>query len=410
LLIASHSFFSDRIVHQTIPTNISKASSDSSKISVMLISFFRFMICCATLIVSHTHAQAQDQEALTEPPASLHPNSRWVAASWDALAGSFEDDPREALFAWLASCARPQPAWRKACSELSALKNADSEVIRIWMMGRLQPYRIEPLVTGSAASSAGSSTGLLTGYYEPVLPARREADDVFRYPLYRLPADLERGGSNRPWFTRQEIDTAGSPAQQALQGRAIAYLQNPLDVLALHIQGSGQLDVVQADGSNSPVHQRMRLAFAGSNNQPYKSVGAWLRETYGVRDLSWPAIKAWAAANPQQLNELMWSNPRVVFFKERAASSGGPIGAQGVPLTAGRSIAVDPKSLPYGTPVWLVSSGASLNLKRLVIAQDTGAAIVGAVRADYYVGSGDAAGDIAGKLKQNVQLWALWPK
>jgi membrane-bound lytic murein transglycosylase A len=106
----------------------------------------------------------------------------------------------------------------------------------------------------------------------------------------------------------------------------------------------------------------------------------------------------------------MWSNPRVVFFKERPASNEGPLGAQGLPLTAGRSIAVDPKSIPYGTPVWLVSSGASVNLNRLVLAQDTGAAITGAVRADYYVGSGDAAGELAGKLKQGLQLWALWPK
>ncbi len=365
----------------------------------MLSSLFRFTIFCIALIVSQTHAQ----DALVEPPASLHPNSRWTAVAWEDIPNVFDDNPREALPAWLASCTRAQPLWRRACGELSALKNADAEVIRIWMMGRLQPYRIEPL--------AGSTTGLLTGYYEPVLPARREADDVFRYPLYRLPADLERGSSTRPWFSRQEIDTAGSQAQQGLQGRAIAYLQSPLDALSLQIQGSGQLDLVQADGT----HQRIRLAFAGSNNQPYKSVGAWLRETHGVRDLSWPAIKAWAASHPEQTNALMWSNPRVVFFKESPASnegqkSSGPIGAQGLPLTAGRSIAVDPKSVPFGTPVWLVSSGASVNLKRLVIAQDTGAAIVGAVRADYYVGSGDAAGEVAGKLKQGLQLWALWPK
>jgi membrane-bound lytic murein transglycosylase A len=369
----------------------------------MLISLFRFIICCAALIVSYSYAQ----DALVEPPTTIHPNSRWIAASWDDLAGAFEDDPREAIAAWLASCTRSQASWHKACSELSALKNADSEVIRIWMMGRLQPYRIEPLTANGAASNAG----LLTGYYEPVLPARREADDAFRYPLYRLPADLERGGASRVWFTRQEIDTARSQAQQGLQGRAIAYLQSPLDVLALHIQGSGQLDLIQADGT----HERIRLAFAGSNNQPYKSVGAWLRDQYGVRDLSWPAIKAWALAHPEQMNALMWSNPRVVFFKESSVLGEnqalvGPKGAQGLPLTAGRSIAVDPKSIPYGTPVWLVSSGASVNLKRLVIAQDTGSAIVGAVRADYYVGSGDAAGEIAGRLKQNLQMWALWPK
>ena len=369
----------------------------------MLSSLFRFIICCAALIVPYSRVQAEAHEPSLEPPASLHPNSRWTAASWDDLTGAFEDDPREAISAWLASCTRPQASWRKACSELAALKSADSEVIRIWMMSRLQPYRVSNLEVSNNAS-------LLTGYYEPVMRARREASDVFRYPLYRLPADLERGKSNRVWFTREEIDTRAGQAQQALQGRVIAYLESPLDVLALHIQGSGQLDLVQTDGT----HQRIRLAFAGSNNQPYKSVGAWLRDTHGVRDLSWPAIKSWALAHPEQMNALVWSNPRVVFFKESAVNKGeesiGPKGAQGLPLTAGRSIAVDPKSIPYGTPVWLASSGASVNLNRLVLAQDTGAAITGAVRADYYVGSGDAAGEIAGRLKQGLQMWALWPK
>ncbi|MDI9334706.1 MAG: MltA domain-containing protein [Cytophagales bacterium] len=364
----------------------------------MLFPLFRCVVFCSVAIVSHSYAQ----DALIEPPAAMHPNSRWTAVSWDTLPSVFDDNPREALGAWLASCARPQALWRKACGELSALKSADSEVIRMWMMSRLQPYRIE----SPASNGASASVGLLTGYYEPVLVARREADDVFRYPLYRLPAELERAGVTRPWFTRQAIDTVGSPAQQALQGRAIAYLQSPLDVLALQIQGSGQLDLVQAHG----VHQRIRLAFAGSNNQPYKSVGVWLRDTYGLRDLSWPAIKAWALSQPDQMNNLVWSNPRVVFFKERPASNEGPLGAQGLPLTAGRSIAVDAKSIPYGTPVWLASEGESLSLKRLVIAQDTGTAIVGAVRADYYVGSGDAAGEIAGRLKQGLQMWVLWPK
>jgi membrane-bound lytic murein transglycosylase A len=363
----------------------------------MLFSLFRFTIFVVVLIVSH----AQAQDLVSEPPATLHPNSRWIAASWDELPGAFEDDPREAVVAWLASCSRSQAAWRKACSELSAIKNTDAEVIRIWMMARLQPYRIEPL-----AGSAAISAGLLTGYFEPILPARREADATFRYPLYRLPAELERGAIGKQWYTRKEIDTTGSQAQQGLQGHAIAYLDNPLDALSLQIQGSGQLDLLRSDGT----HERIRLAFAGSNNQPYKSVGAWLRDNYGVRDLSWPGIKTWAQNNPDQVDRLMWSNPRVVFFKERPASNEGPVGAQGVPLTAGRSIAVDPKSIPYGTPVWLVSNGESIKLNRLVMAQDTGAAIVGAVRADYYVGSGDAAGDIAGKLKQGLQLWALWPK
>jgi len=357
----------------------------------MINSFVRCLSICCLLIVAQTHAE--------EPSSALHPSSQWTAASWDDLPGVFEDNPREALSAWLASCSRSQAVWRATCNELEGLKNADSDVLRIWMMSRLQPYRV----------NAGDQ-GLLTGYYEPVFNGKRSPDAQFKYPLYRLPAQLQGGHSTRVWFTRQDMDTL-LDAQSALQGRAIAYLDNPLDVLALQIQGSGQLSLMDTD-SNGGVSKLVRLAFSGSNNQPYKSVGAWLRDQYGLRDLSWPSIRAWAQNHPEQTDALLWSNPRVVFFKEEAvgANNAGPRGAQGVPLMAGRSIAIDPKSIPYGTPVWLASSGNSLELKRLVLAQDTGSAIVGAVRADYFVGSGSDAGEIAGKLKQPLQLWVLWPK
>jgi membrane-bound lytic murein transglycosylase A len=114
------------------------------------------------------------------------------------------------------------------------------------------------------------------------------------------------------------------------------------------------------------------------------------------------------------VNELLWKNPRFIFFKEEALTTGtalqGPKGAQNVPLTAGRSIAVDRHSIPYGTPVWLMSKGPQVTLDKLVMAQDTGSAIVGAVRADYYAGSGKAAGEFAGRINQPLQLWALWPR
>jgi membrane-bound lytic murein transglycosylase A len=165
--------------------------------------------------------------------------------------------------------------------------------------------------------------------------------------------------------------------------------------------------ITEPDGS-----QRMqRVAFAASNDQPYASVGRWLQNNAGLRDVSWAAIKAWAQQNPGRVTEMLHSNPRVIFFREEAITNNdGPRGAQGVPLTAGRSIAVDRGSIPYGTPVWLSSSGAGIQLQRLVLAQDTGSAIVGAVRADYYVGSGDAAGELANRVKQPLQMWVLWPR
>jgi membrane-bound lytic murein transglycosylase A len=164
------------------------------------------------------------------------------------------------------------------------------------------------------------------------------------------------------------------------------------------------------------------VAFAGTNDQPYRSVGRWLLDQGAIRDASWPGIKAWIAANPVRVQEMLWSNPRMVFFREealdatssaqgpRGTATDGPRGAQSVPLTAGRSIAVDRESIPLGAPVWMETQGAALNTQRMVIAQDVGSAILGAVRADFYVGSGDAAGELAGRLKQGLKLWVFWPK
>ena len=163
--------------------------------------------------------------------------------------------------------------------------------------------------------------------------------------------------------------------------------------------------------------RQVRLAYAAHNGQPYQSVGRWLLDQGAIREASWSSIKAWAAQNPQRLNEMLWANPRTVFFREEALGDFdarfGPRGAQGVPLTPGRSIAVDPQSIPYGTPVWLATQGPTLNTARLVMAQDTGGAIVGAVRADLFTGWGDSQGDaylLAAALKQPLQMWVLWPR
>jgi membrane-bound lytic murein transglycosylase A len=180
--------------------------------------------------------------------------------------------------------------------------------------------------------------------------------------------------------------------------------------MVLQIQGSGRMVVTEPDGRQRLV----RLGFAATNEQPYKSIGRWLLDRGEVRDATWPGIKAWIFANPDRTQELLWSNPRVVFFREEPLTEldaqFGPKGAQGVALTPGRSIAVDPGSIPYGAPVWLATSGPQANLQRLVLAQDTGSAIRGAVRADYFAGWGPEAGEFAGRLKQNLRLWVLWPK
>ena len=317
---------------------------------------------------------------------------------WQELPGWNQDALHEAWNAWLKSCERPTTALANLCPEVRRLSIASGEQQRAWMVQRLQPFRVEPL--------NGTSEGLLTGYYEPQLTASRVPTSGYAAALYRPPANLS---ARKPWYSRQEIDTLPE-AKAALQGRAIAYLTDPVDVLVLQIQGSGRLRITEPDGSQKMV----RIAYAGTNEQPYKSVGRWLIDQGLIKDASWPGIKAWIVANPQRINELLWSNPRVVFFREEALPEqdpgAGPKGAQGVALTAGRSIAVDAAGgIPYGTPVWIASTGPAAQLQRLVLAQDTGAAILGAVRADYFAGSGVDAGDVAGRLKQPLKMWVLWP-
>jgi membrane-bound lytic murein transglycosylase A len=332
------------------------------------------------------------------PAPILQGRSRWIAARWSELPGFGDDALNEAWNAWTRSCERPHPAFAALCPDLRRLSIASGDEQRDWITQRLQPYRVESL--------QGAADGLLTSYYEPVLEASRQPTAAFTVALYSPPAGLLQ---KRPWYSRQDIDTLPA-ARSALRGREIAWLADPLDALMLQIQGSARRSRPEPDGSQHLV----RVAFAGSNEQPYRSVGSWLLQQGAVRDASWPGIKAWAAQNPQRLNELLWSNPRTVFFREEPLSGidadAGPRGAQGVALTPGRSIAVDKDSIPYGTPVWLVSSGPLVNLQRLVLAQDTGSAITGAVRADYFAGSGPEAGELAGRLKQALRLWVLWPR
>jgi membrane-bound lytic murein transglycosylase A len=324
--------------------------------------------------------------------------SRWVPVRWQELPGFADDALHEAWNAWVRSCERPAAPWTALCPQVRQLSIASAGEQREWLVRVLQPYRVEPL--------QAADPGLLTAYYEPVLEASRIATASHRVPLYRPPAGL---GQRRPWYSRQEIDTLPE-ARAALRGREIAWLADPVDALVLQIQGSGRLRITEPDGRQTLA----RLAFAGTNDHPYRSVGGWLLQQGAVRDASWPGIKAWVRANPQRVNDMLWANPRTVFFREEPLgdldAAFGPRGAQGVPLTPGRSIAVDRESIPYGTPVWLASPGPQASLQRLVLAQDTGSAIVGAVRADYFVGWGADAGEIAGRLKQPLRLWALWPR
>ena len=344
------------------------------------------------LLPPSTSNPAQNAHASPE-----HLPARWQRVAWADLPGLQGDRLHEAWNALLKNCERPPPVFAPLCPQVRALSIASASEQHDWLQRSFAPYRV--------LSANGAQDGLLTGYFEPQFEASRAATADFTVPLYALPTGLAQ---RRPWFTRQEADTRPE-ARAALGGKVIAFLADPVDALVLQIQGSGRLRIVEADGSERLV----RLSYAGSNDQPYRSVGKWLLDQGLTRDGSWAGVKDWLLHNPLRAQELLWVNPRLVFFREDALSpfeaAFGPRGSQGVPLTPGRSVAVDPRSMPMGTLVWISTSGPLLKASKLVLAQDTGAAISGALRADYFTGWGQEAADLAARLKQPVQMWALWP-
>ena len=411
------------MVHQTIASNINNANNASNKIKPMhhllgswILGSFLVSVVFLLTACSSPEKKPTPQAAITPPKATvpeaanapenaptvlIKPKSRWLLASWSDLPGFNADNFNEAWVAWRQNCARNLPNTQRLCADVRRLDGQPSALQKAWVMENFQPFRVEHL-----NAAAAPSNGLLTAYYEPVFEASRTPRPGFEVPLYGVPANLK---ARSPWFSREEIAKLPA-AQAALKGKEIAYIASPVDAMVLHIQGSGRLWLTDRDGRRTQI----RLAFAGTNEHPYQSIGRWLLDQNLTKDATWPGIKAWLAQNPRRTNELMWRNPRFIFFKEEALLGAeallGPKGAMGVPLTPGRSIAVDPGSIPYGSAVWLSSGGPQTSLNRLVFAQDTGSAILGAVRADYFVGSGDAAGEVAGRLKQDMTAWVLLPR
>ena len=411
------------MVHQTIASKINNANNASNKIKPMhhllgswILGSFLVLGVFLLSACSSPEKKPTPQTAITPPKAPvldtatapenaptvlIKPKSRWLLASWSDLPGFNADNFNEAWVAWRQNCARNLPNTQRLCADVRRLDGQPSALQKAWVMENFQPFRVEHL-----NAAAAPSNGLLTAYYEPVFEASRTPRPGFEVPLYGVPANLK---ARSPWFSREEIAKLPA-AQAALKGKEIAYIASPVDAMVLHIQGSGRLWLTDRDGRRTQI----RLAFAGTNEHPYQSIGRWLLDQNLTKDATWPGIKAWLAQNPRRTNELMWRNPRFIFFKEEALLGAeallGPKGAMGVPLTPGRSIAVDPGSIPYGSAVWLSSGGPQTALNRLVFAQDTGSAILGAVRADYFVGSGDAAGEVAGRLKQDMTAWVLLPR
>jgi membrane-bound lytic murein transglycosylase A len=358
------------------------------------------------------------------PPVVVPPAaevSRYEPVEWAELPGWGSDSLQEAWPAFLRSCRdlRFRPGWSEVCAAAQSMPvDAGATDLRGYFQQNFTAYRLRK---GSAAER---STGLVTGYYEPLLRGARAPSAEFNTALYSPPPDLldvdlsalypelkgkaVRGrlvDGNRvvPYYTRAEL-----PADPALHGRELLWVDNPLDAFTLEIQGSGRVQLAEGD--------TIRLQYADQNGQPYASIGRYLvaQGLLTVEQATMPGIRAWLLANPGRIQEVLNANPSVVFFKEVPLGNPdeGPKGAEGVALTPGRSIAVDTAYVPLGAPVFLATTfpASDTPLERLVIAQDTGGAIRGEERADFFWGTGDEARDMAGKMRQRGELWLLWPR
>ena len=345
-------------------------------------------------------------------PISLANNLR--PAAWSDLPGWAEDSALDAFASFLHGCAalRNRVEWQKACADAADTARDDASLRRFFEVG-FTPYAI--------VNPDGSTEGTITGYYEPLLRGSRKPSPQYRYPVFAVPDDLlvvdlgdvypdlknlrlrGRVDGRRvvPYYSRADIESGKGGAV----GREIVWVDDAVDLFFLQIQGSGR---VQLEGG-----EVVRLSYAEQNGYPYRSVGRLLveRGELTLDQASMQGIKAWGMRNPDKLPELLNSNASYVFFRELPAGENGPPGALGVALSAGRSLAVDPRVVPLGAPVFLSTSwpNSSLPLNRLMVAQDTGGAIKGAVRADFFWGSGDDAAAQAGRMRQSGRMWVLLP-
>lgn len=352
------------------------------------------------------------------PPAVPARVSPLEAVDFGALPGWKDGEQGAAWGALLSSCQalRWREAWRGVCARAMALRAPRDEDARRFLEDNFVPWRL--------ANPDGATDGIITGYYEPLVRGSRIRSAPYLYALYAPPEDLLtidlaavnpelRGMRLRgrldgkrvvPYYTRAEI-TRGAAL---VGGKEIVWVDDPVEAFFFQVQGSGRVQFENGE--------MLRLGYADQNGHPFQSIGRYLVERGELKlgEASMQAIKSWAAANPKRLEELLNQNPSFVFFRELPLNdpANGPVGALGVPLVPGRSIAVDPRYVPLGAPVFLATSfpASDAPLNRLVIAQDTGGAIRSPVRADFFWGFGAEAGAQAGRMRQQGKMWVLLPK
>lgn len=359
-------------------------------------------------------------------------------ASFDALAGFSSDPLQEAYPALIQSCQRfiksgddSHPVsgrgafggtvgdWRAPCESLKTVSSHDRQALEKWLRSYFRVWSVHYRKDDSLTDQ-----GFFTGYYEASLRGALKEGGPYRYPLYGKPVDMVtvslqafdpsleqkslvgrvEGGHLKPYYDRKAIEE-GALAETS---EPILWSDDPVDVFFLHIQGSGQVEL--------PSGERIRVGYAANNGRPFYAIGrALINEGRITRQqASMQSIRDWLRQNPGDAKALMQRNERYIFF--RRIEDDGPIGALSVPLTPARSLAVDPAYIPLGVPLWLetsypASAGKSWNpLNRLVVAQDTGHAIKGPVRGDFFWGAGEEALAIAGGMKQEGRYFLLLPK
>jgi membrane-bound lytic murein transglycosylase A len=373
----------------------------------------RRLIAVAAIVAAAGCAPLRESACPCAPSKPAAERAQYLEWSFAALPGWADTRLEPSLKAFLAGCPRAAGALIDACALASAVPPGDEAAARRFFEAAFVPYAM--------VSADGSDTGLITGYYEPLLRGSRAKSDVYRYPVYGVPDDLvvvDLAGANPelrnlrlrgrlegrrvvPYWTRAEI--TGRP--EKIPAPVLAWVADPVDLFFLQVQGSGQ--IVLENG------ERLRVGYAEQNGHPYRSVGRYLvdRGELPLDQASMQSIKAWAAANPGKLQDALNYNASYVFFRE-VADPRGPFGALGVPLVPQYSLAVDRRFVPLGAPVYLVSGEpvADLPPNRLMAAHDTGGAIRGVVRADFFWGTGDEAGAMAGRTRQQGRLWLLWPR
>ena len=404
------------IVNQTMKTASARATPASSSIHSIALGLRFLGLVAAAILIGACVSQ-------TRAPSQL-PSVQWRAVAFSDVPGWTEDRLDDAWRPFVSGCTvllerlATKPDWRDICIAARASEPRDAPAARSFFEQHFTAYELR--------TTAGGATALVTGYYEPLLHGSRERDDRYRYPLYGPPDDLLivdlaqaypeladkrlrgrlEGKRVLPYWARADIEAG----RTMLAGKELFYVDDSLAAFFLQIQGSGRVEL--PDGSV------VRVGYADQNGWPYRAIGKLLVEhgELSLEQVSMQSIRQWAKEHPQRLPSLLAENPSYVFFREVTPDSrsliDGPSGTLGVPLNAGRAIAVDAGFIPLGSPVFLSttrpSSGAPLN--RLTMAHDTGGAIRGPLRADFFWGFGDEAEREAGLMKQDGRMWLLWPK